>query len=136
VALGEGGQANHIRKSPDDAWEPLDSTNLVAANSVWPFFGVIEKTMYVFVNNGVGMALTPGKSTTWQRVASMKTTGNRGCTAVVDGKLYAIGGSRTNRKMVDVYTAQTDSWEVGGAPDVPNNQFGASFVCLFVWWGE
>jgi hypothetical protein len=125
VAFGEGGEANHIRRSPDDAWEPLDSTNLVPANTVWPFYGVIEKTVYVFTDTGAGIALTPSTSSTWRRVARMKTYGYRGCSAVVGGKLYAIGGTRSLRKMVDVYTAETNTWEVGGAPDVPNNQFGA-----------
>jgi N-acetylneuraminic acid mutarotase len=77
------------------------------------------------------------KTNTWRRVADMPTSRAAPATAVVDNKIYVIGGhSGIDRRIVniktsvavEVYNPQTDTWERKQEMPVPRRQFGVGVV--------
>jgi N-acetylneuraminic acid mutarotase len=77
------------------------------------------------------------KTNTWRRVADMPTSRAAPATAVVDNKIYVIGGhSGIDRRIVNIktsvaveaYNPQTDTWERKQDMPVPRRQFGVGVV--------
>ena len=77
------------------------------------------------------------RTNTWERVADMPTPRADLGTAVVDGKIYAMGGYTgiDNRgenfkvlKVVEVYNPQTDTWERKQDMSLPRGRFGTGVV--------
>lgn len=83
---------------------------------------------------------------TWSSAAPLATRRNAAAAAVLDGKLYVIGGrapgiratDQTSLASVEVYDPATDTWRAG--PDLPAARSGAAAVVaggrLYVLGGE
>ena len=61
----------------------------------------------------------------WTKVASMKTPRSHFATASLDGKLYAIGGSRTG-KDVEMYDPSTNKWTYVASMNISRSRLGAT----------
>ena len=74
------------------------------------------------------------KNNSWQRLADMPTPRLYAEAAVVDGKIYVVGGySVIDRRMkilkvVEAYDPQTDTWERKQDMSIPRRQFGIGVV--------
>ena len=74
------------------------------------------------------------KNNSWQRLADMPTPRLQAGAAVVDGKIYVVGGySVIDRhmkilKVVEVYDPQTDTWVRKQDMSIPRRQFGIGVV--------
>ena len=74
------------------------------------------------------------KNNSWQRLADMPTPRLYAEAAVVDGKIYVVGGySVIDRhmkilKVVEVYDPQTDTWVRKQDMSIPRRQFGIGVV--------
>ena len=101
---------------------------------------LIGGTLFENENGPFGLSLVevydPGTNS-WKRVADMPTSRAGARTAVVDGKIYVIGGYSgiDNRgenfntlKVVEVYNPQTDIWEKKQDMSLPRSQFGIGVV--------
>jgi N-acetylneuraminic acid mutarotase len=75
-------------------------------------------------------------TSTWSAAAPLATRRNAAAAAVVDGKLYVIGGrapgirasDQTSLASVEVYDPATNTWRAG--PDLPQARSGAAAVAL------
>ncbi len=77
------------------------------------------------------------KTNTWRRVADMPTSRAVPATAVVDNKIYVIGGysgidrrivNLKNLDVVEMYDPQTDTWVMKQGMSIPRKQFGVGVV--------
>ena len=74
------------------------------------------------------------KNNSWQRLADMPTPRLQAGAAVVDGKIYVVGGySVIDRRMkilkvVEAYDPQTDTWIRKQDMSIPRRQFGIGVV--------
>ena len=74
------------------------------------------------------------KNNSWQRLADMPTPRLYAGAAVMDGKIYVVGGYRVidrrmkTLKVVEVYDPQTDTWERKQDMSIPRRQFGIGVV--------
>ena len=79
------------------------------------------------------------KNNSWQRVADMPTPRLYAGAAVVDGKIYVVGGySVIDRRMkilkvVEVYDPQTNTWERKQDMSMPRRQFGIGVVAAKIY---
>ena len=99
--------------------------------------GAIDGILYVAGGSGSSSGPTANLeaynplTNTWSQKAPMNFVGVRGAGAVVDGRLYMLGGcvnsdcggGASNR--LDVYDPQTDSWSAKAAMPTPRYNFGA-----------
>ena len=84
------------------------------------------------------------KNNSWERLTDMPTPRLQAGAAVVDGKIYVVGGYRViNRRMkilkvVEVYDPQTDTWVRKQDMSIPRRQFGIGVVAgkIYVIGGE
>ncbi len=77
------------------------------------------------------------QTSTWRRVADMPTSRAVPATAVVDNKIYVIGGysgidrfivNLKNLDVVEMYDPQTDTWVRKQGMSIPRKQFGVGVV--------
>lgn len=115
------------------------ATNLWSTGPALPWYPIgqfaatVNDKLYVFggwwgsYENSV-LEYTEGAG--WTTKAPMPTARNHGTTAVVNGKIYVIGGqneSQTPLDVVELYDPATDTWTTGLAPlPSPNHWFGSS----------
>jgi N-acetylneuraminic acid mutarotase len=94
-------------------------------NSIWTLCGLTLTGILSIVS------IAPAKVGTWTRKADMPTARGYLSTAVVNGKIYAIGGAfgaTTGCSVVEEYDPSTDTWTQKSNLPVPRSGLSASVV--------
>jgi N-acetylneuraminic acid mutarotase len=118
-----------------DKWEPRSRMPLARRNTAG---GVIDGKLYVF--GGVNETNSGSTNTlfvydpvtdTWSIKTPLNppTPGNSHSAAVINGKLYVVGGSigiDVNRTNVEIYDPVADSWSSGAPIPTPRNTLAAA----------
>jgi N-acetylneuraminic acid mutarotase len=125
--------------------EPRGAGELALLNNTLHFFGGTGLDRYVSVDDHWTLDLVSG--TTWQTAAALPNARNHLADAVIDGKLYAIGGQEGHNETLVTQTslhvwnpAAPDGWtELAPLPKGRSHIAGATVVIggkIYVFGGE
>lgn len=138
-AFGGAGTDNYVYDPVNDSWSQVAS--LPVAQHLTPAVGVINDKIYVAGGaSGPILQIYDPATNTWSNGAPMKIHRHHTAGAVIDGKLYVVGGREGagSATALEVYDPQANSWSTLASMPTGRSGLAAAAVNgeLYTFGGE